>query len=77
MHSAVTPFLLHHWKEGARREQLTGWRGTSPEFGDIKVTSPLNRTRSEVVVAEVRGGSIPTATFESRGIHTEVLTRRH
>jgi hypothetical protein len=75
MHSAVTPFLLHHWKEGARREQLTGWRGTSPEFDDIKVTSPLNRTRSEVVVAEVRGGSIPTATFESRGIHTEVLTR--
>jgi hypothetical protein len=35
----------------------------------------LNRARPEVVVAEVRGGSIPTATFESRGIHTEVLSR--
>ncbi|MGX1505760.1 UNVERIFIED_CONTAM: hypothetical protein RKD43_004385 [Streptomyces graminofaciens] len=75
MHSAATPFVLHHWKEGGRREQRSGWRGTSPEFGDIKVTSPLNPSSSESVVAEVRGGSIPTATFESRGIHAEVLTR--
>ncbi|GGT10671.1 hypothetical protein GCM10010271_11480 [Streptomyces kurssanovii] len=75
MHSAVTPFLLHHWKAGARREQRTGWQGMSPEFGDIKVTSPLNPSNSESVVAEVRGGSIPTATFESRGIHAEVLSR--
>ncbi|MFD7226563.1 hypothetical protein [Streptomyces sp. NPDC059881] len=71
MHSATTPFTLRPWKQGNRHERRSGWRGTSAEFGDITVTCPLPRNQPGIVISEVSGGSIPTASFESRGIHTD------
>jgi hypothetical protein len=73
MHTTTAPFAMHAWKEGNRHERRSGWQGTSPEFGDIKVTCPLPRNNPEVVISEVRGGLVPTATFESRGIHTQAV----
>ncbi|MFF5975101.1 hypothetical protein ACFY7C_26705 [Streptomyces sp. NPDC012769] len=74
MHSTVTPFTLHRWQEGRRPERLNGWRGVSPEFGEITLVAPVPRTLPEVVVSEIRGGLLPPAVYESRGIHAENLT---
>ncbi|MEU7026476.1 hypothetical protein AB0A60_07240 [Streptomyces sp. NPDC046275] len=73
MHTPVTPFTLHRWREGKRPDVRSGWRGTSPEFGEIVLTCPLPRVVPESVVTEVRGGLLPVTTFESRGIHVENL----
>ncbi|ARF74267.1 hypothetical protein RM717_05490 [Streptomyces griseus] len=72
MHTTATAFTLRAWAEGRTHERRTGYRGTSPEFGEIVLTAPLPRKNTPGgLVSEVRGPSIPTATFESRGIHTE------
>ncbi|MFJ4962762.1 hypothetical protein ACIP6P_10000 [Streptomyces sp. NPDC088729] len=72
MHTATAPFTLVFWKEGRTHERRAGYRGTSTEFGDIILTAPLPRkTTPGSLVSEVRGSSIPTATFETRGLHTE------
>lgn len=73
MHTTVTPFALVPWKEGKRPHVRSGWRGFSPEFGEIQLTCPLPRTVPDTVVSEALGGRIPTATFEARGIHTDTL----
>ncbi|MEV6330314.1 hypothetical protein [Streptomyces sp. NPDC051909] len=73
MHTTVTPFTLAPWKEGRRPDVRSGWRGTSPEFGEIVLTCPLPRVVPESVVSEARGGLLPVTTFESRGIHVENL----
>ncbi|MFI8824307.1 hypothetical protein [Streptomyces sp. NPDC053431] len=73
MHTTVTPFTLLPWKEGKRPGVRSGWRGVSPEFGEVTLTCPLPRTAPNAVVSEARGGLIPTATFEARGIHTDTL----
>ncbi|KUF17135.1 hypothetical protein [Streptomyces silvensis] len=71
MHTTTAPFTLDFWKQSdkGKRHQF-GWQGTSQEFGDIRVTYPLAPSHPEMLITEVRGGSIPTATFEARGIHT-------
>ncbi|WP_433401541.1 hypothetical protein [Streptomyces sp. CA-146814] len=72
MHTTASPFTLTFWKEGRAHERREGYRGTSPEFGEIVLTAPLPRKNTpDSLVSEVRGPSIPTATFETRGIHTE------
>ncbi|MDV9193525.1 hypothetical protein R6L23_35855 [Streptomyces sp. SR27] len=71
MHTAVSPFVLQPWQEGDRHARRAGWRGVSREFGEITLTCPLPRTAPETVVSEARGGLIPVATFEARGIHTD------
>lgn len=74
MHTDVTPFALQAWKEGNRRHYSAGWKGVSPEFGEIVLTCPLPRTTPESIVSELRGGLLPTTSFEARGIHAEGLT---
>ncbi|MFJ7960410.1 hypothetical protein ACIQ62_29385 [Streptomyces sp. NPDC096319] len=71
MHTHVTPFDLQAWKEGNRHDYRAGWKGVSPEFGGITLTCPLPRTSPESLVSEVRGGQLPTASFEARGAHVE------
>ncbi|MFG3038748.1 hypothetical protein ACGFYZ_17820 [Streptomyces sp. NPDC048330] len=71
MHTHVTPFDLLAWKEGHRHDYRAGWRGVSPEFGEITLTCPLPRTSPESLVSEVRGGQLPTTSFEARGAHVE------
>lgn len=73
MHTPLTPFALHRWQEGKRPDVRAGWRGTSPEFGEIVLSCPLPRVVPESVVSEARGGLLPVTTFESRGIHAENL----
>ncbi|MFD0370987.1 hypothetical protein [Streptomyces sp. NPDC059071] len=73
MHTTVTPFTLHRWQEGKRPERLNGWRGVSPEFGELTLVCPLPRTLPEIVTSELRGGLVPPASYESRGIHAENL----
>ncbi|MFE2555580.1 hypothetical protein ACFXGT_06010 [Streptomyces sp. NPDC059352] len=73
MHTTVTPFTLHPWREGKGYERRAGWRGASVEFGEITVEAPLRRTVPEVVMSELRGGLIPPASYETRGVHTEVI----
>ncbi|MFJ8661332.1 hypothetical protein [Streptomyces sp. NPDC093795] len=73
MHSTVTPFTLRPWREGKGYERQAGWRGVSAEFGEITVEAPLRQTAPELVMSELRGGLIPTASYEARGIHTDLL----
>lgn len=70
--ASTAPFTLAFWKEGRTHEQRAGYRGTAAEFGEIVLTAPLPRKYTpDRVVSEVRGPSVPTAVFETRGIHTE------
>ncbi|MFI7286931.1 hypothetical protein ACIBRY_09800 [Streptomyces anulatus] len=70
--ASTAPFTLAFWKEGRTHEQRAGYRGTAAEFGEIVLTAPLPRKYTPArVVSEVRGPSVPTAVFETRGIHTE------
>ncbi|MEU4031700.1 hypothetical protein [Streptomyces anulatus] len=70
--ASTAPFTLAFWKEGRTHEQRAGYRGTAAEFGEIVLTAPLPRKYTpDGVVSEVRGPSVPTAVFETRGIHTE------
>ncbi|MFF9849340.1 hypothetical protein [Streptomyces litmocidini] len=71
MHTQVTPFELRAWREGGRHDHRAGWKGVSPEFGEITLTCPLPRTSPGSLVSEVRGGLLPTASFEARGTHAE------
>ena len=75
MHRTISPFALASWKE-RQPVGLTkfGWQGTSAEFGDIRVVYPAGKDMPNVMVTEVRGGLIPTAVFETRGVHTEVVS---
>ncbi|MER5713103.1 hypothetical protein AB0B13_17550 [Streptomyces sp. NPDC042898] len=73
MHTAVTPFTLRPWREGKGYERRAGWRGASAEFGEITVEAPLRQTVQEVIVSELRGGLVPPASYETRGIHTETV----
>ncbi|MFH9723567.1 hypothetical protein ACH4M4_11420 [Streptomyces sp. NPDC017254] len=73
MHTQVSPFELHAWKEGNRHDYRAGWKGVSPEFGEILLTCPLPRTHPETIVSEVRGGHLPVTSFEARGMHAEGL----
>ncbi|MFJ3162044.1 hypothetical protein [Streptomyces kanasensis] len=76
MHTAITPFTLSPWKArepGGRRQH--GWQGTSPELGGIRVVCPAPPHATGVIVAQVTGGRVPVASFETRGIHTEVVSR--
>ncbi|MEV5441793.1 hypothetical protein AB0N23_04495 [Streptomyces sp. NPDC052644] len=77
MHQAISPFTLAAWKKDrtleARQRQF-GWIGTSPEFGDIHVIWPALPHIDSVLVTEVRGGAIPTAAFEVRGMHVELMS---
>ncbi|WP_030568735.1 hypothetical protein [Streptomyces aureocirculatus] len=75
MHTTTASFTLHYWKQREKgKKRQFGWQGISEEFGDIKVTNQY-QSHHESLTAEVRGGSIPTATFESRGIHTAAMFR--
>ncbi|MFC9384933.1 hypothetical protein [Streptomyces venezuelae] len=73
MHTQPSPFELHAWKEGNRHNHSAGWKGVSPEFGEITLTCPLPRTSAESIVSELRGGLLPTTSFETRGAHAEGL----
>ncbi|MET7364542.1 hypothetical protein ABZS61_01710 [Streptomyces sp. NPDC005566] len=75
MHTTISPFSLARLKEKQPHGRTKfGWQGTSPEFGDIRVVYPAGRDMTNVLVSEVRGGLIPTSTFETRGAHTEVAS---
>ncbi|MFG2767754.1 hypothetical protein [Streptomyces rubiginosohelvolus] len=72
MHTAIGPFTLEFWKEGRTHERRSGLRGTVPGFGEVVLTAPLPLKHTPgSMVSEVRGPSIPTAVFETRGIHTD------
>ncbi|MFE5245275.1 MULTISPECIES: hypothetical protein [unclassified Streptomyces] len=76
MHTTATSFTLHPWTERPPRERpFSGWRGTSPEFGDIQVRYPVPPHLPQAGRAEARGGFLPVATFESRGVHMDELAR--
>ncbi|UYQ65275.1 hypothetical protein [Streptomyces peucetius] len=71
MHAATGPIILRFRREGEGHDRRSGYRGTSDAFGEITLTCPLPRRQPESLVSEVRGTLIPTATYETRGIHTE------
>ncbi|MDT9684736.1 hypothetical protein RND61_22145 [Streptomyces sp. TRM76323] len=74
MHTTITPFTLAYEKrrEPGGRPQY-GWRGTSPEFGDVHVVWPALPHASGVIVTEAGGGGIPTARFETRGLLSDLV----
>ncbi|KAA6218487.1 hypothetical protein [Streptomyces filamentosus] len=73
MHTTVTPFTLRPWREGKGYGRRTGWRGTSAEFGEVTVEAPLRQAVPETLVSELRGGLLPEASYETRGVHTDVV----
>ncbi|MBT2479829.1 hypothetical protein J7E94_16670 [Streptomyces sp. ISL-94] len=75
MHTQSTPFVLSTWQGGEKgRPRRTGWRGTSPEWGEITVAS-LPHAQDDVRATEVTGGLVPRAVFQSRGIQVMVTER--
>ncbi|MFF3677294.1 hypothetical protein ACFYYS_25360 [Streptomyces sp. NPDC002120] len=74
MHTTTAPFALHVWSEGEKFERLTGWQGTSQEFGEITVIHPHRGNDGHSLRSEVRGSRIPSASFSSRGFHAQVMT---
>ncbi|MGW3660797.1 hypothetical protein ACWD6R_36400 [Streptomyces sp. NPDC005151] len=73
MYTTISPFTLAYWKEKQPHGRTKfGWQGTSPEFGDVRVVYPAGPDVPNALVTEVRGGLIPPATFETRGVHTDV-----
>ena len=73
MHTTFTPFTLHPWREGKGYGRRTGWRGTSAEFGEVTVEAPLRQAVPETLVSELRGGLLPETSYETRGVHTDVV----
>ncbi|MFC9264640.1 hypothetical protein ACFT25_33050 [Streptomyces hydrogenans] len=73
MHTTVTPFTLRPWREGTGYGRRAGWRGTSAEFGEVTVEAPLRQTVPETVVSELRGGLLPEASYETRGVHADLV----
>ncbi|MER5736128.1 MULTISPECIES: hypothetical protein [unclassified Streptomyces] len=73
MHTTVTPFTLRPWREGKGYGRRSGWRGTSAEFGEVTVEAPLRQTVPETIVSELRGGLLPEASYETRGVHTDLI----
>ncbi|MFB4424742.1 hypothetical protein C5F59_027140 [Streptomyces sp. QL37] len=75
MHTTISPFTLAYLKE---RQPVgltkSGWQGTSAEFGGIRVVYPAGRDTPDAIVTEARGGLIPTAVFETRGPHAEIVS---
>ncbi|MFF0161505.1 hypothetical protein ACFYRY_28775 [Streptomyces sp. NPDC005263] len=75
MHTTISPFTLRYWKEKQPVGRTKfGWEGTSPELGDMRVVYPAGRDVPNAIVTDVRGALIPTATFETRGAHTDVVS---
>ncbi|MEV6260941.1 hypothetical protein AB0M42_09340 [Streptomyces sp. NPDC051784] len=75
MHTTIDPFTLTYRKEKQPHGRTRcGWEGASGELGDIRVIYPAGSGMANVLVAEASGGLIPTATFETRGVHTEVAS---
>ncbi|MFI6690266.1 hypothetical protein ACIBLA_00610 [Streptomyces sp. NPDC050433] len=75
MHTAISPFTLASWKgKSPAGGKQFGWQGTSPEFGDIQVVHPAGPYAREKITTAVQGGLIPTATFETRGLHADDLS---
>ncbi|MEU0523964.1 hypothetical protein [Streptomyces niveus] len=75
MHTTISPFALASWKgKNPAGAKQFGWQGTSPEFGDIQVVYPAGPYARDKIVTAVEGGRIPTATFETRGLHVEEVS---
>ncbi|MCQ0023020.1 hypothetical protein M4914_08710 [Streptomyces somaliensis DSM 40738] len=75
MHTTISPFTFAHEKrrEPGGRPQY-GWRGASPEFGEIRVVWPALPHVSGAIVTEAGGDNIPTATFETRGLLSDLVS---
>ncbi|MFD5148861.1 hypothetical protein [Streptomyces sp. NPDC058401] len=68
MHVQTTPFTLGTWRShGTNELAREGWRGESPEWGEITVAS-LHGADGGAGATEVTGPRIPRVVFRSRGI---------
>ncbi|GAA2230632.1 hypothetical protein GCM10010232_16210 [Streptomyces amakusaensis] len=68
--TATTPFRLNSFRDPhpSYRVGFEGWRGTSPELGEISVTYPF-RDGEEEIRSIVRGERIPTVLYDVKGLH--------
>lgn len=75
MHTTVSPFTLAYEKrrEPGGRPQY-GWRGRSPEFGEVRVVWPALPHASGAIVTEAGGDRLPTARFETRGLLSDLVS---
>ncbi|GAA2230638.1 hypothetical protein GCM10010232_16220 [Streptomyces amakusaensis] len=73
MHTETT-FRMdsHRTHNGSQRPDFLGWRGTSPEFGEITVAYPFMTGEYEIR-ATVRGDKVPTVLFDVKGFHVPGL----
>ncbi|OKK20784.1 hypothetical protein AMK16_10195 [Streptomyces sp. CB00455] len=75
MHTQSTAFTLGKWQGGEKGQaRRTGWQGTSPEWGEITVSS-VPHALDNVRAVEVTGGRIPTVAYQSRGIQVMATER--
>ncbi|MFF5444224.1 hypothetical protein [Streptomyces sp. NPDC012888] len=75
MHIQTAPFTLNAWQGGGKGEPARhGFRGTSPEWGEITVSS-LPSPAEDVCAVQVLGGHLPEAVYESRGIQVVIAER--
>ncbi|GGZ39456.1 hypothetical protein GCM10010387_37100 [Streptomyces inusitatus] len=70
MQTVTKPFRLNSFRNRHPEHVagFEGWRGTSPELGEISVTYPF-RTGEEEIRSIVRGEKVPTVLYDTKGLH--------
>ncbi|MER5771760.1 hypothetical protein [Streptomyces sp. NPDC001985] len=76
MQTVTTPFRLNCFRNDPfeQRAGFEGWRGTSPELGEISVTYPFMSGEDEMR-SIVRGERIPTVLYDTKGMHVSAGLR--
>jgi hypothetical protein len=72
MQFATTSFQMDSYHHKVAGAAFPGWRGTSPELGDVWVSYPY-RLGERGIRAVVRGEKIPTAVYDVEGSHVVAL----
>ncbi|GGZ39451.1 hypothetical protein GCM10010387_37090 [Streptomyces inusitatus] len=66
---ATKPFRLNSFRGAPSYPSgFEGWRGTSPELGDVSVTYPFRPGEYELS-SIVQGEGIPTVRYHTKGLH--------
>ncbi|MEV3870488.1 hypothetical protein [Streptomyces sp. NPDC049906] len=74
MQFATTAFQMDYYHHKVPDAAFPGWRGSSPELGDVWVSYPY-QLGPEAIRSVVRGENIPTVLYDAKGAHvTSVMS---
>ncbi|MER6914079.1 hypothetical protein ABT354_20595 [Streptomyces sp. NPDC000594] len=72
MQTVTTPFRLSGYRDRhpSYTKGFEGWRGSSPELGEMSVLYPVRNAEDEVR-SIAQGENIPTAVYDAKGLHVQ------